>query len=124
MKTSKKHFQYFEKRVRHWIKILNLNNYDLDIVHDFIDIDRWPLAGGCSRNKGARNATIWLGKDWRDQPINNKALNSVALHECLELLLFDLVEMISTRFMDAANIEPERHNIIQTLIKALIRDKK
>ncbi len=120
MKTTKKHFKYYKKRVQYWIKVLNLQNYDLDILHDYIDIDGSPLAGGCSRSKNARHAAIWLGKNWCGQPITQKELNKVALHECLELLLFDIVEMISCRFMDAANIEPERHNIIQTLIKALI----
>lgn len=120
MKTNGKHLKYFKTRVEYWLKELNLAHYDVQIIHEHLD----GMLAGCSRNKEARHATIYLGINWhehKNNPINNKNLNKYALHECLELLLFDIVEMISCRFMDAANIEPERHNIIQSLIKTIIK---
>lgn len=124
MKTTGKHLKYFKTRVNYWLKKLNLQNYNITVCHDYISIDGCPCRGACDRDKGARHGIIFLGKDWGDpklNPINNKELNEVALHEVLELLLFDIVRMISCRFMDSANIEPEKHNIIQTLVKALLK---
>jgi len=86
MKTTKKHFDVFEKECRRWIKIFGLYGYEWEIVHEntkernnlatttFNCVDRW--------------ARIRLNTDWGTYPITERNLRLTALHEVVEGGLF------------------------------------
>jgi hypothetical protein len=60
-----------------------------------------------------RLATWYLGQDWGACPVNKKTLRGTALHECLHILLKQLIDACVSR--DALAIAAQEHSIIALL---------
>lgn len=68
-------------------------------------------------NPAARLA-IWRLGDFGAEVITPESLSLVALHECLHILLFDLVNVASARSTDE-ELESSEHRVINVLEKLL-----
>lgn len=94
-----------------WQEVLNLQDWRIE------------SAGECKRamasvefDDSARLATYRLG-DFGASPINTKTLSATALHECLHILLRDLIQAINHR----GDVEAQEHRIVNVLEKILMR---
>ena len=107
MKTTKKHFAYFEARCRHWIDALNLNDHEWSIEH-----------GGAAKDCRAsfmyrhsdRLVEIKLSSGW-NSPVTDDELDKAAFHEILESYLIRLENLAEARD-NKAELEAERHAIV------------
>lgn len=115
MKTSKKHFELFEKYVREWIEKLGLHSWDVSVEHVNDGDDRY-LGWTNTASFRDRNATICLGKDWGPTKVTDVDLSRVAFHEVCHVLLSDLHQIAGMRFGVTGDIiEKEVHTIIGVL---------
>ena len=110
--TTKAAFDYFTKRVYHWAKVLGLSDWRFVVRHER------AMARACAAtaaNMKGRVATVCLSPEWQKDPITKERLDSVALHEAAEVLLWELSLMALGRPTHEAAVEEEVHIIIRRL---------
>jgi predicted polyphosphate/ATP-dependent NAD kinase len=72
-------------------------------------------------NQSARLATYRIG-DFGAEKITPDSLKKTALHECLHVLMHDLIETATDRGSSAEQIEAAEHRIINVLERILTRE--
>lgn len=116
-KTTRRDFKLFIKHCKYYLALYNLRNYDTSFEHDYLSKKGHPLMGGCSYSIDAKNAIIFLGKQWSEyDPVTDKHLENVAHHEVLELFLGEFVKLAEARDFDEDHLDGVKHTIIQTLL--------
>lgn len=106
-------FAYFERRCRHWIGVLGLKDWIIDARLGPLDC---PVAVELMQD--SHSATIHLNER-QQHPPRKLYLDRVALHECLHIVLCDLVTLAKARTVIANDIEWVQHAIIRRLENAL-----
>ena len=72
-------------------------------------------------NQSARLATYRIG-DFGAEKITPDSLKKTALHECLHVLMHDLIETATDRGSSAEQIEAAEHRVINVLERILTRE--
>jgi hypothetical protein len=72
-------------------------------------------------NQPARLATYRIG-DFGAEKITPQTLKKTALHECLHVLMHDLIETATDRGSSAEQIEAAEHRIINVLERILTKE--
>jgi hypothetical protein len=117
-KITLKQFKLFAKEVKRWLKVLGVDGWEIYYIHiedmaeDSLATVTWDLS--------SRSATFALATTWRDHPKrDDDEVRDIAKHEAIHLFLARLTTLAESRYVTAADIEEEVHNLIGILQKAL-----
>lgn len=108
MKDIQKQFTAY---VRKYLKILELNEYDVSVVFDDCGEE---FCANCVTDHLAKSAVITL-----NTAVDEGNLEETALHEVLELFLADLDFQGKRREFDGDRWDNSRHIVVNRLIKIL-----
>ena len=123
MKTTKRHFEIFEKECRKWIDRFELNNWEIIFVHSK---DASNRAWITPSNEGM-NVKICLGSEWYNlEPdvITNVMIKRSAFHEVCELLIEPVCWLGECRYLTDTEMGPARHILIGKLEHVLFKMEK
>lgn len=118
-KTTKKHFELFQKEASRWIDFLGMFEWRIEFLHDPNNLAN-ECFGWCQGDLDNMAATIALGQE-SYEPIEPEFVIATARHEVLELLLWPIYEISNRRYTTIENVHQARHNIIRRLESALDR---
>jgi hypothetical protein len=120
MKTSNANFKLYIQLCNRYLAKFNLGDYDVGFCHSAISIDGSECCGACNYQHDAKNAVIFLGKDWGAETITARTIERTALHEVLELLLSELIVIAHERSFSPDDLERAKHAVIQRIIHAML----
>ena len=112
-KVLKRQFKLFKEVFCSTAESLGLREYKLVFKFE-------PIEGGygsCSADVGGRFAIITLNTMFEEWEATDDHVKQVAVHECLELLLWEFYELSIERFTSQERIEAARHAVIRRLEK-------
>ena len=107
----------FDQCMIHWQEELSLGDWR-------IERGLKPAKGAMASvefNQPARLATYRIG-DFGAEKITPQTLKKTALHECLHVLMHDLIETATDRGSSAEQIEAAEHRIINVLERILTKE--
>jgi hypothetical protein len=107
----------FDQCMIHWQEELSLGDWR-------IERGSKPAKGAMASvefNQPARLATYRIG-DFGAEKITPQTLKKTALHECLHVLMHDLIETATDRGSSAEQIEAAEHRIINVLERILTKE--
>lgn len=107
----------FDQCIIHWQEELSLGDWR-------IERGSKPAKGAMASvefNQPARLATYRIG-DFGAEKITPQTLKKTALHECLHVLMHDLIETATDRGSSAEQIEAAEHRIINVLERILTKE--
>lgn len=105
------HLEHFTSEVDEWSALFNLN--DWQVICQIVE--QTGSLACCSADSGGRLAVIGLAPEWIALEPTATELSKAALHEVLELLLWDFGELIDDRHISSLHINSVRHAIIRRL---------
>lgn len=112
-KTTAADLAYYERRVQHWLRVLSLGDWKVEVFRGSID-----ESATCEMWHNAHGAHIRLSNRFHYQP-SKAFLNKLALHEVGHILLCDLKRLINERTATEAQSETAEHAVIRRLENAL-----
>lgn len=107
----------FDMYMAHWQAVLSLGDWR-------IEPGNRPAKNAMASveiNPPARLAVYRLG-DFGAEPITPDSLKKTAAHECLHLLMHDLIETAADRGATPDQLEAAEHRIINVLERVLTRE--
>ncbi len=107
----------FDQCMWHWQEELSLGDWR-------IERGSKPAKGAMASvefNQPARLATYRIG-DFGAEKITPQTLKKTALHECLHVLMHDLIETATDRGSSAEQIEAAEHRVINVLERILTKE--
>lgn len=115
-KTTKSDFKYFKLRCEHYVKLWKLIEWDIDYEHSN---GQGSDRAACSRTILGMHAVIELCFNWEHEKVTKQALNRIAKHEVLHILLAPIELLAQARFVTEDEYKAGDHTVIQKLIKLL-----
>lgn len=118
LKTTKAHFEYFQKRVRYWYKRYNLNGWQLYFGHEDIGNNYARVAV----NMIGRVATFYLTPQWAHQdlfPLKKVSIDGCARHEVIHLIVGPLGALMNARFVTQDEAITSEETVIRHLEELL-----
>ena len=115
-KLTQANLKTFTLSARKYLKLYGLTNWEVHM--DFVEMD--DSLACCSGDAAGRMAVLGIAPEWIGVEPTKKALDHAALHEVLELLLWDLSNMISDRNIKQETVDTVRHSVIRRLEAATI----
>jgi predicted metal-dependent peptidase len=112
-KTTNAELDYFESRVRHWIRELHLGDWKVEVFTESME-----ESATCEMWHSAHGAHIRLNAEFKYRP-SKKWLDRLALHEVGHILLCDLKRLIFERQVSEWQAETVEHAVIRRLETAL-----
>lgn len=114
--TTKAHFVFFSEMVRCYQQKLGLSDWDIQIRHESIGTQLAQTNSDCE----GCVATIALNKAWKPlDPIQDKRIKRLALHEVIHVLLADLYYIASCRYATQSELDIAEHKIVRRLENVL-----
>lgn len=113
-KTTSKDETYFESRVRHWLDVLSLGDWKVEVYRKKLT----DMSAGCELWHNAHGAHIMLNEELAYEP-ERCWLDRLALHEVGHVLLCDLKRLIHDRYVTESMAETAEHAVIRRLENAL-----
>jgi hypothetical protein len=110
-KTTKRHFEEFQREAVKWAEAFGLHRVELYVFHEN-DGDNLAWA---NFNANGQSATIGLGKVWNDYRPTIDRVRRSAFHEVMEIFLFQARRIAQHRYVTSDEIDEEWHRIIRTL---------
>lgn len=104
----------FDNQMRYWQGLLNLHDWR-------VERGKKPAKDAMAQvtfDESARLANYSTG-DFGHIEANNETISATALHECLHILLHDLVQVASDRGSTSDDIEAAEHRVINVLEKVI-----
>lgn len=121
--TTDKHFEYFKKRVKYWLREFGLIGWRVFFEHGEADIGNNERGyAKVDFDIDGRNATFTLGLNWESLKPTKALIDHSAFHEVCELLLGRLRVMAYSRFVNSDEIKEEVHAIIRTLENVILEN--
>jgi hypothetical protein len=121
MKTTKKHFELFQKEAAKWIEYLGLKGWRVTFRHYYLSGSRAEIH---SDSLADRSVSIFLSTDWGNDLVTDSNIKRSAFHEVCELLLLRIYSMAVDRDSTESQVTEESHNIIRTLENTVFKDLK
>lgn len=112
-KTTAKEADYYEARVHHWLRVLSLGDWKVEVWRDTIE-----ESATCEMWHNAHGAHIRLSDRFHYRP-SKRFLDTLALHEVGHILLCDLKRLINDRMVTDSMAETVEHAVIRRLENAL-----
>jgi hypothetical protein len=109
--------RFFALCVKKWQEILNLNDWRIE---KGLKPAKQAMAS-VEFNEAARLATYRLG-DFGAEQIDQRSLDSTALHEVLHVFLHDLMAAAQDPKSSVEEIEKQEHRVINLLEQLLSKD--
>ena len=109
--------RFFALCVKKWQEILNLNDWRIE---KGLKPAKQAMAS-VEFNEAARLATYRLG-DFGAEQIDQRSLDSTALHEVLHVFLHDLMTVAQDPKSSDEEIEKQEHRVINLLEQLLSKD--
>jgi hypothetical protein len=109
--------RFFALCVKKWQEILNLNDWRIE---KGMKPAKQAMAS-VEFNEAARLATYRLG-DFGAEQIDQRSLDSTALHEVLHVFLHDLMSAAQDPKSSVEEIEKQEHRVINLLEQLLSKD--
>lgn len=116
-RTNSKHYKYFRDRVRHWVNLFGLKEWEIYYGHKKLD----NALASYEASFEARNADIYLSTDWGNTEITLRQLDKAAFHEVTELLLADLAGWANI-IVKHSKMQEEKHKIIRRLENVFFKE--
>jgi hypothetical protein len=113
-KVTAKDVAYFRQRCRHWLKVLSLGDWRVDIYSEKLE----GMSAGVELWWDSHAAHIKLNSVLGNQP-DRAFLDRVALHESIHVLLSDYSELCKRRFTSEHEVSKIEHILIRRLETAL-----
>ena len=113
-KTTRKDEDYFEARVHHWLRVLGLGDWMVEVYRSKLT----DMSAACELWHDAHGAHIMLNEELKYQP-PKRWLNRLALHEVGHVLLCDLKRLTKDRCVTDSMIDTAEHAVIRRLENAL-----
>lgn len=110
----------FAAYVATWQDILSLGDWRIAVSER--RSTRKVMAEVCKFDLGQRSATIRLGKDFGNTPVNDHTLKETALHEVLHVFFYELIETAMSEGEDTELVGSLEHRVINVL-ERLLADK-
>jgi len=107
----------FDQYMAHWQVVLSLGDWRIERGNRAAK----NAMASIEVNHPARLATYRIG-DFGAESITPASLKKTALHECLHLLTYDLIETASDRGATPEQLEAAEHRVINVLERALTKD--
>ena len=107
----------FDKYMAHWQTVLSLGDWRIERG---VKSAKNAMAS-VEINQPARLATYRIG-DFGAEEITESSLKKTALHECLHLLTYDLIETAADRGASPEQLEAAEHRLINVLERVLTKD--
>ena len=111
-KLEDEHFDYFKSVVNEYIDKLDLNRWDIRLIKD--DFRNKDLLAATWANSKTKCAEILINKEWEDVEPTKEELKTTAVHEVLELLLWELGEM-GKEIYNHNYVSSKKHDVINVL---------
>lgn len=114
MRTTRKHFEVFEREVRKWVDRFHLGRWDLAIAHMECGDDE---EASCHARPNLLVARITLNTTWPEDSatLTNDAVRLAGRHEVGELLLMPLTAELIVAGVGQEKIQKLTHEVIHTL---------
>lgn len=109
-KTTKQHFDIFQKEVRKWQKFFALLEWEFTFEHILKEGYRAMVATQLT----AMQANFMLSTSWEDMPITVSLVKRAAFHEVIHVLLSE-VSYLARQSANQYEVEQIEHRIINTL---------
>jgi hypothetical protein len=107
----------FAAYVATWREVLSLGDWRIAVSEK--RSSRKVMAEVCKFDLEQRSATIRLGKDFGNVPVNEETLKETALHEVLHIFLYELVQTAMDEGEDSNKVGSAEHRCINVLEKLL-----
>lgn len=116
MTITKKHFELFKAECQKWIKIFELNGWNITFWHKKLDPEKhWSQ---CWVNLNGRQINLKLNTVW-DNEVSIDKIKSVAKHECIHALLARFSEIGNARFITDSEIYEAEEELVYKLEKII-----
>ena len=113
-KTTKRHFEIFQKEALLWIDRFGLTEWRIDFFHG--DNQSFPpdsCRAWFDADVGGLVAMIGLAADWGGDKITDKLLRQSAMHEVLHVLMAQMSWLADYRFPTKGAFLEEEHKVIR-----------
>ena len=117
MKTTKKQFLYFSKRVKYWFEVWGLHNWRCDVTHSKEESNDVRATACWAKEHHA--CTINLNTD-TDEKLTNLEIDRTALHETWEVILSDFRSMAEATFSQDV-VDEAIHDIIRRVENVVLK---
>lgn len=118
--VSQEHAAKFEAYVATWQEILSLGDWRIAVSEK--RATRKVMAEVAKFDLEQRSATIRLGRDFGNVPVNDQTLKETALHEVLHVFLYEMAETCYSEGESTELVGSVEHRVINVLEK-LLADK-
>lgn len=116
-KVTDEHAAQFAAAVVFWCDVLGLHDWRVT-VSEIRSTRSSVMAEVYKFDLEQRSATIRLGKDFAHNPVNERVLSELALHECLHVFLHELIQF-SRENLNGEDIASAEHRVINVLERRL-----
>jgi len=116
--SSKPFFALFEAQVRDSLERLGLQRIETYVVRVKLDEQ---MAGACSYSPESSQAMVLLSTKLQVPDATPDAVETIAIHESLELLLQPLTQRSEAMGADGPVMESLRHEVINALVAMIQR---
>lgn len=110
------HHQQFDACVVYWADVLGLSDWRITVSE--IRSTRAVMAEVYKIDLEQRSATIRIGEHFAHNPVTERALSELALHEVLHIFLHETIQFAQSGGLQA-DIDSAEHRIINVLERVL-----
>jgi hypothetical protein len=114
-KVTKKQYKYFKEVFCDMAEALGLREYKLLFKFEAVE----GGYGSCFGSIDGRYAIITLNNVFEEWEPTDDHIKQVAVHESLELLMWEVGELMSMRYTTEDRFESARHAVIRRLEKMI-----
>ena len=120
MKLTKAHLKEYKLEVNRWVEKLGLTEYRVSC--HMADLGN-QVMGMCDADSENGIADLYLCKEIPVDKLPVDLIKRTAQHEVIELLLYALFELASSRSFTWSECHKERHRIVRRLENLFIKEK-
>jgi hypothetical protein len=114
--VTEAHAQQFSACVVYWADVLGLSDWRIS-VSDKRSTSK-VMAEVFKFDLEQRSATIRLGKDFGNNPVTERALSELALHECLHIFFHEMIQFAQSGGLQE-DVDSAEHRLINVLERVL-----
>ncbi len=115
-KTTKLHFEIFQKECERWIEKFGLRGWDVSFAHK---VGNKNHRAECTYAVVNRSITLGLNPDWGSEQITVSRIKKDAFHEVCEVVMCKTRNLAEYRFATQYEIDEAVHEVIRTLENVL-----
>jgi hypothetical protein len=120
LRTTKKQFEYFKKKVYDFTEAFGLKDWDIYVQHS--PCDEGGSIAECSWDSNNRCATIGFNTDYDNKiyDLTEYYLKRYALHEIIHVLLAEIHDLMRVNLVHEEKIKKEVHKVSAIIENAIV----